>query len=222
MEHIAVMRKTWGLLEKILSGEKTIESRWYMHKRAPWNCIKGSEIVYFKNSGKPVTVRARAARVMQFSNLTPAGVKSILHRYGNAIGIAENVARAFYRSIKHKKYCIFVLLKDAEGVKPFEIDKKGFGAMSAWICVDTVSKLKKRRHSMENNVKLGVYEHYKGNRYEVIGVAKHSETLEEMVVYRKLYDDHGLWVRPLAMFLEDVEVDGKKMPRFRYMGNGAA
>lgn len=67
-------------------------------------------------------------------------------------------------------------------------------------------------------LKLGKYQHYKGNDYEVLGVAKHSETLEDMVVYQKLYDDHGLWVRPLAMFMEDVEIDGKKIPRFIYIG----
>lgn len=67
-------------------------------------------------------------------------------------------------------------------------------------------------------LKLGKYKHYKGKDYEVLGVAKHSETLEELVVYRKLYDDHGLWVRPLAMFVEDVEVNGQKVPRFKYLG----
>jgi hypothetical protein len=67
-------------------------------------------------------------------------------------------------------------------------------------------------------LKLGKYRHYKGNEYQVIGVAKHSETLEDLVVYQKLYNDHGLWVRPLKMFIEEVEVDGKKVPRFRYIG----
>jgi len=66
-------------------------------------------------------------------------------------------------------------------------------------------------------IKLGKYKHYKGKEYEVIGVAKHSETLEEMVVYRALYDEHKLWVRPLKMFLEDVEVDGRKVPRFEFI-----
>jgi hypothetical protein len=60
----------------------------------------------------------------------------------------------------------------------------------------------------------GKYRHYKGNDYEVIGVATHSETREPMVVYRPLYGEMGLWVRPLAMFMEDVTVDGKTVPRF--------
>jgi hypothetical protein len=64
----------------------------------------------------------------------------------------------------------------------------------------------------------GRYRHYKGNYYEVIEVARHSETEEEMVVYRKLYGDHSLWVRPLGMFLENVVVDGYEVPRFEWVG----
>ena len=64
----------------------------------------------------------------------------------------------------------------------------------------------------------GIYKHYKGNRYKVEGVAKHSETLEEMVVYRALYGEGGLWVRPKGMFFEIVEKDGKQFPRFDYTG----
>ncbi len=66
-------------------------------------------------------------------------------------------------------------------------------------------------------LKFGKYRHYKGKDYEVIGVAKHSETLEDLVVYKKLYDDYSLWVRPLKMFLEKVEVNGKRVPRFEYI-----
>ncbi len=64
-------------------------------------------------------------------------------------------------------------------------------------------------------IETGIYRHFKGGRYEVIGVAKHSETLEEMVVYRALYGDGGIWVRPLAMWNETVERDGKTFPRFQ-------
>lgn len=60
----------------------------------------------------------------------------------------------------------------------------------------------------------GIYRHYKGQRYQVLGIARHSETLEELVVYRALYGEHGLWVRPLAMFVETVTVDGEAVPRF--------
>lgn len=67
-------------------------------------------------------------------------------------------------------------------------------------------------------IKLGKYRHFKGNEYEVIGIAKNSETLEDMVVYKALYGDGGLWVRPLAMWNETVEVNGKTSKRFEYIG----
>lgn len=60
----------------------------------------------------------------------------------------------------------------------------------------------------------GIYRHYKGQRYQVLGTARHSETLEELVVYRALYGEHGLWVRPMAMFAQTVTVDGEPVPRF--------
>lgn len=66
-------------------------------------------------------------------------------------------------------------------------------------------------------LKKGIYEHYKGNRYEVLGIAKHSETLEEMVIYRALYGDMDAWVRPLKMFTEEVEVKGEMIPRFKFV-----
>lgn len=68
-------------------------------------------------------------------------------------------------------------------------------------------------------VQLGKYRHYKGKEYEVLGVARHSETLEETVVYRALYGKRDIWVRPLRMFFEKVEIDGKKIPGFAYVGN---
>lgn len=68
-----------------------------------------------------------------------------------------------------------------------------------------------------DSIKPGIYQHYKGNKYQVIGEASHSETLEQLVVYRALYGAFGLWVRPKAMFLETVTVDGAEVPRFRYI-----
>jgi hypothetical protein len=64
-------------------------------------------------------------------------------------------------------------------------------------------------------VQPGRYRHYKGSEYTVIGVALHSETKEELVVYRQEYDEHGLWVRPKPMFSETVKVDGQAVPRFQ-------
>lgn len=66
-------------------------------------------------------------------------------------------------------------------------------------------------------MRLGIYKHYKGNLYLVMGVAGHTETNEEMVVYQSLYGDYGLWVRPRTMFEETVEVNGKITPRFAFL-----
>ena len=67
-------------------------------------------------------------------------------------------------------------------------------------------------------IKKGRYRHFKGNEYEVIGTAKHSETLEEYVVYKALYGEGGLWVRPASMWNETVERDGKTYKRFEIIG----
>jgi hypothetical protein len=67
------------------------------------------------------------------------------------------------------------------------------------------------------NIPPGRYRHYKGKEYSVLGVARHSETQEELVVYRQEYGDRGLWVRPAMMFLETLMVGGKEVPRFEYV-----
>jgi len=73
-----------------------------------------------------------------------------------------------------------------------------------------------------NPIPLGAYRHYKGNVYEVIGFAKHSETLEPMVVYKAQHGDGGAWVRPLSMWENPIEVDGKTVKRFEYAGESVA
>ena len=69
-----------------------------------------------------------------------------------------------------------------------------------------------------NEMRSGKYRHYKGNEYEIIGIAKHSETLEEMIVYRSVYDKNSLWVRPKDMFFETVVINGVEVSRFEYLG----
>ncbi len=67
-------------------------------------------------------------------------------------------------------------------------------------------------------MKKGIYEHFKGNKYELLGVAKNSETLENMVIYKALYGDGTLWVRPACMWDEEVVAGGKTVKRFKYIG----
>ncbi|WP_125560900.1 MULTISPECIES: DUF1653 domain-containing protein [Pseudoalteromonas] len=71
---------------------------------------------------------------------------------------------------------------------------------------------------MNKELKPGIYQHYKGPKYQVLFVATHSETEEAMVVYQTLYGDYDHWVRPLSMFSETVEIEGEQMPRFNYLG----
>lgn len=66
-------------------------------------------------------------------------------------------------------------------------------------------------------LKNGIYKHFKGNLYEVLGTAKHSETQEEYVVYKALYGERGLWIRPLAMFNETIERDNRRLKRFEFI-----
>lgn len=67
-------------------------------------------------------------------------------------------------------------------------------------------------------LKTGRYRHYKGGEYEVLGVARHEEALEELVIYQALYGERELWARPLSKFIETVEFEGQKVPRFSYVG----
>lgn len=68
---------------------------------------------------------------------------------------------------------------------------------------------------------IGYYQHYKGHYYQVLQLARHSETEEWLVIYRALYGDYGLWARPLTMFTENVEIAGELLPRFQYLGTSA-
>ena len=143
MEHLAIMRKSWGLTQKILNGQKKIESRWYSVKCKPWDTIKKDDTVYFKDSGESVKIKAEVGKVIQFADLTPKKVKEILYEYGKDDGIEQDKIHEFFERFKNKKYCILIFLKNSVKVKPFEIDKTGFGTMSAWITTYDILKIKK-------------------------------------------------------------------------------
>ncbi len=143
MEHLAIMKKSWGLTDKILSGRKKIESRWYSVKCKPWNNIKKEETVYFKDSGESIKIKAKVGKVIQFAGLTPQKVRDILNKYGEDDGLEKEKIPEFFKRFKNKKYCILIFLKNPVKIKPFNINKTGFGMMSAWITIDKISKIKK-------------------------------------------------------------------------------
>ena len=142
MHHVAIMKKSWGLTQKILSGEKKIESRWYTSRVAPWDRIKPGDMVYFKDSGELVSLKAQVHNVLQFSDLTPQKVQEILHKYGKDDGIKNEDIAKYFDLFQHKRYCVLIFLKNPQVVQPFYINKKGFGAMSAWITIDKIENIK--------------------------------------------------------------------------------
>ncbi|HLC71252.1 MAG TPA: hypothetical protein VJI32_04540 [Candidatus Nanoarchaeia archaeon] len=141
MEHLAILAKKRKLLSKIISGEKTIESRWYKSKIVPWDQIKVGEAIYFKESGDPVTVQAVVAKVMQF-HLPEINVAKLLHKYGAEIGFTPEQIPEKIEWCKGRKYCVLIRLKDVKEIEPFKINKKGFGLMAAWITTPTINSLK--------------------------------------------------------------------------------
>jgi len=142
------MRKSWGLTQKILSGEKTIESRWYMNRYKPWGNISRGDTVYFKDSGEPVKIQATVDKVIQFEDLTPSKVKEILNQYANAkvggLGVNKENISSYFELFKNKRYCLLVFLSDPREIESFEIDRSGFGAMAAWLIVQDIEKIKKK------------------------------------------------------------------------------
>jgi len=141
MDHIAIMKKSWGLIPKILSGDKTIESRWYKARIAPWDRIKVGDRVYFKNSGESVTVVTEVDRVLQFDNLDLKVFENIMVNYADQICLINRDYNGYYQN---KKYCILVFLGNVKKLdKPFDIDKTGYGCSCAWMTMDSVEEVVK-------------------------------------------------------------------------------
>lgn len=143
MEHIAIMRKSWGFIQKIATGQKVVESRWYKRKYAPWQRIEPGERIYFKNAGEPITVQAEVEKVCYFEQLTPEIVSMILDTCGKEIGIEAEHIPIFYERLKNYPYCMLIYLKNGQYIQPFSINKQGFGIMSSWLCVESVVHLKR-------------------------------------------------------------------------------
>jgi ASC-1-like (ASCH) protein len=142
MDHIAFMQKAWGLTEKIATGQKTIESRWYNVKYPPWGRISPGDMVYFKDSGEPIRLRAQVAKIHMYENLAPQQVQALLEEYGAACGIEAGQLPDYYARFQYKRYAIFIFLKHPQRIAPFDINKAGFGKKASWICVGNVESLR--------------------------------------------------------------------------------
>lgn len=140
MDHLAIMKNN-GFIEKIESGEKIIESRWYKFKKTPYDIVKIGDRIYFKRSGKVVTLASKVTKVIQFDELNEKKIKGILNTYGKDIGIEKANINNFYLSVKDKKYCVLMFLTSIKRITPFKITKKGYGNMSAWISVKNIKEV---------------------------------------------------------------------------------
>ena len=126
MEHVAILDKKRKLLKKIISGEKTIESRWYKSKVNPWGKIKKDEIIYFKESGEPVFVKAEVSEVLSFY-LPQTNIHELLKKYAKEICFVTTDFSELVAWCSQRTYCILIRLKNVQMIEPFVIDKKGFG-----------------------------------------------------------------------------------------------
>ena len=139
MHHLAIMDKSWNLIPKIISGQKTIESRWYQTKRAPWNKISTDDQIYFKNSSDVVSAMATVSKVLQFELHTKQDIQNILDQYGNKICLVNTNIKTWGRL---PKYCILMFLTNSRSIKPFLIDKTGFGSATAWLTLPNIKQIK--------------------------------------------------------------------------------
>jgi ASC-1-like (ASCH) protein len=122
MDHLAIMNPKRKLIPKILSGEKTIESRWYMMKVAPRDKIWTGDTVYFKDAGQMVTASATVAKVLQYDYYTDEDLHEILNTYADDIAFYSPLDEV-YLWAKSKHYCVLIFLKYPKKILPFAIDK---------------------------------------------------------------------------------------------------
>jgi ASC-1-like (ASCH) protein len=141
-DHIAIMKRSWGLIPKILDGTKTCESRWYKSRIVPWDRIQPGDNLYFKDSGEPVTVKAKVKKVLQFEIEDSAHALEIIEKYAmRDLGI-ETVSESTKNYILNKRYAILIFFDSVEEIEPFAIDKTGFGSQAAWLTVDDINKIR--------------------------------------------------------------------------------
>lgn len=143
MEHIVIMKSEWKLIPKIIDGIKTVESRWYKSKIAPWGRVKVGDTLYFKGSGGPVNTRAVVTKVAQYEIRTNIEAMQIMNKYALEDLGTKVLSDQIKNYILNKKYAVFIHFGKVRKIAPFEINKKGFGTQCAWITVPSVDNIKK-------------------------------------------------------------------------------
>lgn len=142
-DHVAIMKKSWGLIPKILDGTKIAESRWYKSKITPWDRIHPGDSIYFKDSGEPVTAKAKVSKVLQYEIKNNAHALEIMKKHAKKDLGLPTIPKEIKDYTRDKNYAIFIFLGSVEKIEPFVINKTGYGAMAAWITVDDINKIKR-------------------------------------------------------------------------------
>ena len=107
-----------------------------------WGKVKPEDTIYFKNAGEPIIAKAKVSKIKEFENLDSKNVREILEKYGGNDGISIINLESTILWAKEKRYCTLIYLKNPQTVKPFNIDKRGFGTGAAWICVEKINMIK--------------------------------------------------------------------------------
>ena len=136
------MKKEWNLINKVLEGVKTVESRWYKSKIAPWNKINTGDTIYFKDTGSFVTVKALVTKVEQHEVEDNIQAIELMSKHALADLGTSDLSNSIRNYIKNKRYAIFIHFNNVEKITPFDIDKKGFGMQCAWLSLGNVETIK--------------------------------------------------------------------------------
>ena len=131
MDHIAILKD--GPLDSILSGKKTIESRWSVNKIAPFGKVHQGDTIFLQRSGGSVEAKASVSKVLEFSPLTKKIVDDVVREYGSAIGIDETSVKLWWNPTKN--YCTLIFFDEIKKTTPFRVNKEGFASMAAWLCL---------------------------------------------------------------------------------------
>lgn len=138
-DHIAIMSTSPPYITWILDGKKTIESRFYVNRTAPWDKVFHNDMIYFKESGGEVVAKARAKDVQQYSNLNEEKFNEIVAKYGDEMMLQDITYSDYY---KKKNYVILITLENPQKIESFDIDKSGFGNAAGWLVVDDIESVK--------------------------------------------------------------------------------
>ena len=135
MDHVVILNKKFKALQNILAGNKTIESRWLKNRSAPYNKVKPKDILYFKESSKPLTHKARVTKVHYF-DLHHTSPQYIIDKYNTKICLQDTNWKN-----REKRYCVLIEFDSVKKIQPFYIDKTGFGNAAAWLVVKDITKI---------------------------------------------------------------------------------